>query len=355
MKKSIMSPSLYFILFLTLLTSSVSISDSPDILDDETEEPPVCPAGSYKTSDNICRCCPNGSYSTTEESSSCSSCRAGSYSSSCATDCILCSSGTYQPNAGKSSCIICPRGSICPGIGRISHSLCQEGTYAESTGQTECQDCPQGTYNPSEGKTSCLECPRNTFNPNMGSTTIRDCRKCPFRFYSTDPRTGGCKPCYDLCNDCETSSTYCTACIRENGVELDENMCVCKEFYALYYNEDVEEMRCVPCHRFCRVCHGPLANQCDKCNEAIGATMIEEKTCGCGPRTFDSERQGRCLPCHLYCNNCDGTSNRDCHGCNALHSYHVENEPTLCVASCYDIQGYYLEDNICKGNLLFNC
>ena len=367
MKKSIISPSFYLILLLTLLTSSVS-TEAPL----RTVQSLVCPEGEYKVTDDTCGCCPGGKYSASKGASSCSLCGLGSYSSDCAKSCTPCDPGTYQPNTGRSSCIACPKGSACPGEKMTSHNKCEEGTYAESRGQTKCQDCPKGTYNPSKGasscpkcdlgeyndkekQTECSKCPLNTFNPNMGSTTIRDCRKCPFRFYSTDPRTGGCEPCYDLCNDCETSSTYCTACIKENGVVLDGNTCVCKEFYALYYNEDVKEMRCVPCHRFCRVCHGPLANQCDKCNEAIGATMIEEKTCGCGPRTFDSERQGRCLPCHLYCKNCDGSSNRDCHGCNALHSYDVENEPTLCVSNCYDIQGYYLEGNICKGNLLFNC
>ena len=364
-----------------------------------------------------CHLCPMGTYNTKSKSitsEDCLPCSRGTYMPSRGmTSCLICPSGTACPNEGMAMYDICQRGTYTVSTGQIKCEDCPEGTYNPFTlGHTlsSCLRCNPGEYNDKRGQGACVSCPRNTYNTLMGRTSIDYCLKCQVGFYSvnritnqcspchqycvecfgprrtecdscrTDINNFGlvedstcsckegyyediqeplisniCKPCYDLCATCEGSPNHCTRCINGNGVVRIGNNCVCREpDYILYHNENTGKMECITCHSFCTICYGPLASQCDECNESIGATMIGTNTCACRAHSFYNERQGRCVSCHLFCDNCRGTSNRDCIGCNSLHSYQVYQQESLCVASCYDLRGYYLNGNICEGNLFFN-
>jgi len=302
-----MIPNLHLIFFLTLFTPPLFLG--------------ACPAGEFRLSTSSpCSCCPSGGYSANPGSTHCLPCGPGSYSPECATSCTPCKPGTYGPLAISSNCISCPAGTACPHEGMRAFNVCQKGTYSALDGQTRCEDCPEGTYNPSNRAISCLLCNRGEYNDKKGQDA---CFSCPSNTYNT--KIGS--KIIDDCLDCPAGS----------------------------YSDSTTGNVCEPCHKLCRTCYGPLPSQCEECNEEIEATLIMGTgTCSCGLHSFYNEKQNHCSPCHSYCDNCDGASNKDCIGCNTPYSYSVENEPSLCVSSCDDLQGYYLKDNTCRGNLLFN-
>jgi len=321
-----MIPNLYLILLLTLFTSSLLLDACLEghgisMTDDGDIQCLPCPAGMYSpTVDSICFCCPRTTYSTGPRSLNCLFCDPGYYSPECSTSCTPCKQGTYRPNIIGSDCTSCPTGAVCPYEGMIAFDLCQKGTYSALPGQTECRDCPEGTYNPFSGGTKCVPCNHGEYNDEKGQDA---CFSCPHNTYNTKMGSTSIKDCLD----CPAGS----------------------------YSDSTTDNVCEPCHKLCRTCYGPLSSQCEECNEEIGAALIMGMTiCSCGAQSFYNEEENHCSPCHSYCDNCDGASNKDCIGCNTLHSYYVENEPSFCVSSCDDLQGYYLKDNTCRGSLLFN-
>ena len=399
-------------------TSEIACTDCPvgyRDLNIAYEQCEPCQRGTYGDEEGMvnCRSCPAGTHNPNIGSPICLPCNPGTYMPITGwTSCVSCPRGYACPDPGMTTINICQRGTYAALNGQTRCDDCPVGTYNPFTAASSlshCLRCNPGEYNDRVGQAVCLSCPHNTYNLQMGSTSINNCLKCPTRSYSASPITNECipchqyceecfgptetecdscrieirnivlvegstcackkgfykdiqetsinnicKPCYDLCSACEGSPNHCTECIRDDNVVLDRNMCICKQPYNPYYNRETGEAQCILCHRFCTICHGPLHSQCDECNEAIGVTMVGTRACGCATHSFYNERQNRCVSCHLYCDKCNGASNKNCVGCNTLYSYYVENQPTLCVSSCHDLQGYYLEDNTCKGNLLFN-
>eukprot|EP00055_Hartaetosiga_balthica_P017311 m.115075 g.115075 ORF g.115075 m.115075 type:complete len:3091 (-) comp9287_c0_seq2:1834-11106(-) len=84
-----------------------------------------------------CTACKSGTYSTTPDSSSC-------------TTCAGCNSGYYRYGCGESSAGKC---NPCP--------TCTSGTFLEGCSglnSGSCKPCLSNTYQPSQGSTSCLQC-----------------------------------------------------------------------------------------------------------------------------------------------------------------------------------------------------
>ena len=92
----------------------------------------ACAKGSYCPGNNNMYTCPAGTSNNLNSSTS-------------ATACVVCNTGSYSSKAGSLTC-----------------SLCPAGTYSSSiagTGSTHCVSCPIGTYNPTMGSSKCMLCP----------------------------------------------------------------------------------------------------------------------------------------------------------------------------------------------------
>jgi hypothetical protein len=106
------------------------------------------------------------------------------------TICTACGVGTYS-TTGAASCSVCPANSVAPnnigtsssdcicnsGYGRENDYTCSEcpmGTYSTSNNAGVCTSCAANTYSTSIGATSCVDCPTNTVSP-IGSDELADC------------------------------------------------------------------------------------------------------------------------------------------------------------------------------------
>ena len=88
------------------------------------------------------------------ETSSESSCGAGFYSETGASECTKCAAGTYS-RAGATECIQCAKGSYS-GVGASRCSWCARGFYS-GFGASECTKCP-GDSTCTPGSTKQADC-----------------------------------------------------------------------------------------------------------------------------------------------------------------------------------------------------
>ena len=141
-----------------------------------------CAAGTYKYSATQCALCSEGTYSSATgatSSSTCQNCPAGTYSgtqgATSSAACVSCSTGTYSA-AGSSTCTNCPA-----------------GTYASSTGATACTPCPAGTYSTAVGASSSSTCNNACAAGTYSLAGSSTCTSCPAGGYSLGP-VSSCTP-----------------------------------------------------------------------------------------------------------------------------------------------------------------
>ncbi|MBR1945162.1 MAG: hypothetical protein IJ846_02570 [Alphaproteobacteria bacterium] len=124
----------------------------------------TCGPGQYR-SGSSCLSCGPGTYKTgTNTHTSCTSCPAGTYTSSyAAVSCSSCPAGKYASGTGNTSCTACAAGKFSA-AGASTCTACGAGTYASGTGNASCTTCPAGTY-AGNGASSCTSCPSGTTSP----------------------------------------------------------------------------------------------------------------------------------------------------------------------------------------------
>lgn len=170
-----------------------------------------CDAGSfYDSVSKLCKLCPPGFYSDTVNSTSCTPCKAGTYSTisgaKSSSTCLLCTGGYYGKTSGLSS----------PTCSGPCNSNYFGGSSTNRTTPTCNGMCWAGSSSPL-GSSACIECPPNSFNPTAGSS----CTLCP----EGKSSPAGSRSCTSsslcLAGTYYNSSTSCLTCppglFSENG------------------------------------------------------------------------------------------------------------------------------------------
>lgn len=132
------------------------------------------------------------------------------------------------------------------------------GHYSVNTISDICKSCHKyckECFGPEN--TECESCSPDIPSLVLVQGSICSCKKSYYEDKQEALTQNICKPCYDLCSVCVGSSTNCTECVKEDGVILSGNKCMCKERgYTLVYNPNTGKQQCIICHKFYSVCDG---------------------------------------------------------------------------------------------------
>ena len=190
--------------------------------DEPISSPPeciACPPGTFQTSDGttFCTSCKAGTYLTQYGASSldsCISCVAGTYStlkmSSSSSSCLACERGKFSNN-GSDSCQPCHAGSYSSVLAASSSNVCTKcdfGTYSTVVAASEsasclvckagtfslsgadtCSVCRAGTYSSMVRATSpiqCIDCDVGKFSNQQGAVSSASCEICPKGTYAVN-------------------------------------------------------------------------------------------------------------------------------------------------------------------------
>ena len=235
----------------------------------------TCIAGYYiSSSDQICRGCIGGSYSSAAGSTSCTKCKAG----------------TYQPNAGSSSCLPCGN-SVYSSAGAsmcTSWTNCGTGYYSANTPNTTtdricglCTNCGTGQYQTG----ACA---------NGNGTKDRTCAKC---------------------TNCENNQYQTGACANGNGTN-DRTCAKCTYCGNNQYQTQVCANGNGTNDRMCANCTNCENNQYQT-GACANGTGTNNRTCGtctdCSGMTYGLRT--RLIETQTECSNGNGTQNRVCQAC----------------------------------------
>eukprot|EP00618_Florenciella_parvula_P000659 CAMPEP_0119479772 /NCGR_PEP_ID=MMETSP1344-20130328/8887_1 /TAXON_ID=236787 /ORGANISM="Florenciella parvula, Strain CCMP2471" /LENGTH=952 /DNA_ID=CAMNT_0007514031 /DNA_START=117 /DNA_END=2972 /DNA_ORIENTATION=+ len=135
------------------------------------------------TTNSSCQACPTGFASTSSGATSCTSCEAGRFATddgpdyivvTKATDCSACPAGSHQPTATSVYCAPCDAGKSSNGTaGAAACTTCPAGT-ASSTGSATCTPCAPGYHQPAQGSDTCIPCAAGYFT-GAGATECQPC------------------------------------------------------------------------------------------------------------------------------------------------------------------------------------
>jgi hypothetical protein len=125
----------------------------------------ACPAGKHQPTQNTwtCQDCPNGQFQLRSGQASCihNACAAGNFIS-WGNMCRQCPLGKFSA-AAANSCTVCEQGkfALTKASAVCAVSACPVGKHqGQTVGQTGCVDCTSGRYQPIAGKGECFACPR---------------------------------------------------------------------------------------------------------------------------------------------------------------------------------------------------
>ncbi|KAK3565727.1 hypothetical protein QTP86_014189 [Hemibagrus guttatus] len=315
---------------------------------------------------------------------------------------------------GAEECNTCTDGMFMDTSSHVCESSCPVGTFGNKT-SGHCEACVQGCVKCNEAQ-HCLMCRSGLYLQN--GLCVAKCIK-------GYPEGGTCRSCAEKCASCENEADYCLSCEQEyllhkhtcvvhcpegyyvkgNVCEQCPNSCTqcdikgqcseCMQYYFLYdgmcldecpkaYFPKVQEKKCERCHRDCRTCDGPDADDCISCwnptdvryNGACLSTCPSvtyrdktecrdcDRSCltcsgphpssclscrpnmrkdvnghcefysNCSQNTYE-DKDGQCKPCHASCLRCSGAEEHLCLSCRP--GYYLLNHK--CVSMCPD--GYY--------------
>ena len=121
-----------------------------------------------------------------------------------------CPAGFHQPAAASVFCIPCDAGTSSNGtLGAAACTSCPAGT-ASSTGSATCTPCSAGEYQPSNNSDTCMTCTAGKFQDAIGAMTCKECSS-----GREQPNLGA-----DTCNECQVPiilRALWTACTRKHG------------------------------------------------------------------------------------------------------------------------------------------
>jgi len=331
-----------------------------------------CDKGQFSLSGSKeCSLCPKGYYNDIIQQSRCTPCPLGTYANLEGQEsCEKCSKGTYNDQEGRgTSCIPCSIGSYSDTEGSSSCSSCKVGSYTNSEGQSFC--CGPGEYY-AKGSDSCLDC--NPLCKMCHGNSKNDCDACYediehivldgntcgckkgyFEDSNRDVHNGYCQPCHSLCSSCEGTFDSCTSCISEDGIIQNANKCECNTpGYTEIVDVLTNKIKCIKCHYLCADCFGSLQTECTSCKKLEGVIFDKPNTCRCDNKGFYDVNKMKCEPCHISCQTCFGESSSECFTCNPAVAYPIAGQDNVCVFSCYTIDGFYLDVDICKRRFNYN-
>lgn len=199
----------------------------------------LCNAGFYRENNTQCRACPVGTYQSQNQSNatSCTPCSTGynttGSGSTSSSDCYIvcpagqyrspnnvcvnCGLGKYQPLAGQSSCQNCSVNYTTDTDSSTMQSdckiLCAAGFYRANN--TECRACAVGTYQSQSQSavTSCTPCDSGFTTAGNNSTSSSDCYKiCPAGQYLSPSSSSTCLPCNLGSYQNNNGSRSCVSC-----------------------------------------------------------------------------------------------------------------------------------------------
>lgn len=312
-----------------------------------------CPEGTFQsstgaTSKSQCKKCPRGQ-SSTQGSSSCLSCPAGSFLSNCQIEdefdgpvafrglCLQCSFGTsgtscsrvglvnlkclpcglgdISENPNSLECTRCPSGTTvnrertkcigdgerrCP-PGRERRSIdcdpCLDFLFNDGTFTEGCQFCPLGQIGESRrGSTKCVPCPKGTFRSEEFNSR---CRRCPPGLNSTVTGARFCKPDNVPCPPgfFTSDSGACLQCSQRERFDSKKNQCVeCPENSISDGGISTTCKRCgenqVPKRDF----GGRVGFSCE-CKDGFGFVNKKRVCRRCPPGTESSQFTSKCENC----------------------------------------------------------
>ena len=195
-----------------------------------------------------CPICQAGSYSSTINALTCTTCEAGKASSVVgakrADACQECKAGQYASYIGGTSCTLCATGKSSSIVG--------------AKGPSTCVDCLPGTFSALQGQGMCAVCPVNTISP-LGNAM--SCDKCPFGKYANPNRT--------TCNFCKGAPL----CYGHGTCDTHKSKCVC-------FNVDLNGNPTGWTGDACNQCAAQWSSADGKCNScAHGYKMTRRWVC----------------------------------------------------------------------------
>ncbi|XP_028813093.1 proprotein convertase subtilisin/kexin type 5 [Denticeps clupeoides] len=229
-------------------------------------------------------------------------CLPGSFANPASQMCEECSPNCETCGDASDNCISCKSGSYQLFLhqGRC-WSNCPDGFFETAEGM--CEACDSECLTCEEKSSQCLSCVEGRF------FEIGQCKpNCSQRSYPAEDGTcRRCPPHCDVCADDKACSRCSFLYLLLNGV--------CKANCPEGYFEDLDEGRCVPCHRTCATCSGPLFDDCESCSDA--APKLYEGTCSkdCPTGTYYETSVQECQECHQTCARCTGPEPTHCTQC----------------------------------------
>lgn len=221
-----------------------------------------CPLGTYSSSINSASCssCPTNHTTKSTASTSegdCAPCPAGNVLNSQKT-CDPCPIGTFLPNDGT-SCQDCPEGHIASSKALSACTICPPGKEANAT-RSLCVDCPAGTVREAGVTKQCTPCPSGFLPNDLRTTCIIDCSgnkqpssngqscvckpgfggtncdKCELGTYSSGGTLNDCTTCADYTYTESTGASSCQSCDNLNGKPYSEAALSCFKGQTSFYN-----------------------------------------------------------------------------------------------------------------------
>jgi hypothetical protein len=157
-----------------------------------------CPLGTYWDSATsgatVCKTCDAGKVAISTGLSSCSVCALGHYALS-TSQCSQCPIGKFWNSStqGTTACLTCAAGSVS-GLGASTCSLCGPGRYADQS-KSVCQNCVAGTYSALTANSACTKCAAGTYSSTVGAQSASACKGCLGGNYSTQDGSTACLFC----------------------------------------------------------------------------------------------------------------------------------------------------------------
>jgi hypothetical protein len=102
-----------------------------------------------------CKKCPGGTWQSSEQSGSCTSCVAGRY---------LPNGFSFSDHINISQCLPCTVGKSQNAVASTGCKNCLKGIYQNEVAMTVCKGCNLGLFNDQLQQSSCKHCPTGWYN-----------------------------------------------------------------------------------------------------------------------------------------------------------------------------------------------
>ncbi|KAE8617533.1 hypothetical protein XENTR_v10009108 [Xenopus tropicalis] len=191
---------------------------------------------------------------------------------------------------------------------------CPEGYFENAAGS--CEACDTSCWACDENKMKCLSCVEGLY---LESSKCKP--NCSLKYFPDDD--GICKRCPAHCNFCKDENT-CLECsylyFLFNGT--------CKATCPDGYYEDLDAVRCIPCHFSCQTCSGTSEDDCETCLDSTHKLYQGRCLTDCTVGTFFNSAISECQDCHKTCSKCSGPEPTDCIQCQ--NSLSMDPESGMC-------------------------